>query len=141
MYSTADSLPTDSLDTGSYLLSGPPMSGKYDLLLEVLIEGLGNGEAGLFVSTNQDADTVYEDFDGRIGPNVGALRFVDCVSDRPGSTSPFDPEIVESVSSPADLTGIGIGVSEQLRRLADAEFRRTRGGFYSLSTLLMYTEL
>jgi KaiC/GvpD/RAD55 family RecA-like ATPase len=141
MYSTADSLPIESLDTGSYLLSGPAMSGKYDLLVDVLIEGLVNDEAGLFVTTNQDAEAISEDFEGRVGQNTGPLRFVDCVSDRQGGPSPFDPGMVEYVSSPADLTGIGIGVSEQLRRFAETEYRRTRVGFYSLSTLLMYAEL
>lgn len=141
MYSTADSLPIDSLDTGSYLLSGPAMSGKYDLLVDLLNEGLANDEAGLFVTTNQDAEAVFEAFEARVQPNTSALRFVDCVSDRPGDSSPFNPGIVEYVSSPADLTGIGIGVSEQLRRLAEAEYHRTRVGVYSLSTLLMYAEL
>lgn len=141
MYSTADSLPTDSLDTGSYLLAGPAMSGKYDLLVDLLTEGLANDEAGLFVTTNQDAEAVFEDFEGRVGQHADALRFVDCVSDRQGGPSPFDSEMVEYVSSPADLTGIGIGVSEQLRRTAEADYRRTRVGFYSLSTLLMYAEL
>ena len=141
MYSTVDSLPAESLDTGSYLLAGPAMSGKYELLVDLLLEGLAAEEAGLFVTTNQDAHAVYEDFNNQAGAKTGDLRFVDCVSDQPGNPGPFDPDQVEYVSSPADLTGIGIGVSEQLRRLAEAEFRRMRVGCYSLSTLLMYAEL
>ena len=141
MYSTVDSLPTESLDTGSYLLAGPAMSGKYDLLMDLLIEGLANEESGLFVTTNQDAAAIYEDLESQAGSPARDLRFVDCVSDEQGGSGQFAPDQVEYVSSPADLTGIGIGVSEQLRRFAEAEFHRMRVGFYSLSTLLMYVEL
>lgn len=141
MYSTSESLPIDSLDSGTYLLAGPAMSGKYDLLVGMLVEGFSAGEAGLFVTTNQDAEAVYEDIEARVDSPPAHLRLVDCVSEQPPSDSRLVDDQVEYVSSPADLTGIGIGVSEQLRRFAEADVQWTRIGFYSLSTLLMYVEL
>ena len=140
MYSVGDTLPVDALDSGTYLLSGPAMSGKYDLLVSLLAEGLEVEEGALFVTTNEDAGDVIEDLEGRLGTIPRDLRLVDCVSEQQGAGG-LAPEKVEYVSSPADLTGIGIGVSEQLRRIAQSDVEGTRMAFYSLSTLLMYAEL
>lgn len=141
MYSTRESLPIDSLAAGTYLLAGPAMSGKYDLMIGLLVEGLSDGEGALLITTNQDAESVYADLEDRLGGAPETVRLVDCVSDQQPTDSRLEGDQVEYVSSPADLTGIGIGVSEQLRRIADANVDRTRVGFYSLSTLLMYSEL
>lgn len=140
MYSVGDTLPVEDLDPGTYLLSGPAMSGKYDLLLSLVTEGLAAGEGALVVSTNEDAVGIIEDVEDRLGRLPKDLRLVDCVSEQQGAIS-LPPDQVEYVSSPADLTGIGIGVSEQLRRFAQSDVDRTRVAFYSLSTLLMYAEL
>jgi len=140
MYPVGDTLPVADLDPGTYLLAGPAMSGKYDLLLSLVAEGIEAGDGGLFVTTNDDAGEVIEDVETRLGHLPDALRLVDCVSERQGGAG-LSPEKVEYVSSPADLTGIGIGVSEQLRRFAESDVERTRVGFYSLSTLLMYAQL
>ena len=140
MYSVGDTLPVEDLEPGTYLLSGPAMSGKYDLLLSLVTEGIEAGDGALFVTTNEDADGVIGDVEERLGGLPENLRLVDCVSERQGGGS-LPADRVEYVSSPADLTGIGIGVSEQLRRFADADVERTRLAFYSLSTLLMYAEL
>ncbi len=141
MYSTGESLPIESLETGTYLIAGPAMSGKYDLLLNLIVEGLSRDDAGLFITTNQDARSVYADIEDRGGDHPERIRLVDCVSDQQDIGDALSPDQVEFVSSPADLTGIGIGVSEQLRRFAEADFARNRLAFYSLSTLLMYSEL
>lgn len=141
MYSTGESLPIESLETGTYLLAGPAMSGKYDLLVNLIVEGLSSDEAGLFITTNQDARSVYGDIESRCDGAPERIRLVDCVSDQQDIGDTLTADQVEFVSSPADLTGIGIGVSEQLKRFAEADTVRTRVAFYSLSTLLMYSEL
>lgn len=141
MYSVGDTLPVEDLEPGTYLLSGPAMSGKYDLLLSLVTEGIEAGDGALFVTTNEDADGVIGDVERRLGHLPENLRLVDCVSERQGGGGALPADRVEYVSSPADLTGIGIGVSEQLRRFAEADVERTRMAFYSLSTLLMYAEL
>ena len=141
MYAVADSLPADELPEGSYLLTGPAMSGKYELMLDFLAEGAAAGDALLFVTANESAGPVLEDVEARIGHVPERLRVVDCVSERQGTEGRFPAERVEYVSSPADLTGIGIGVSEQLRRFGAEGADGTRICFYSMSTLLMYAEL
>jgi len=141
MYEVGESLPVDELNAGSYLLAGPAMTGKYELLLDFVAEGLRRDEAALVVTTNESAGPILEDLSSRVGDLPDGLRVVDCVAERQGTEGRYPPERVEYVSSPADLTGIGIGVSEQLRRLAAAEADEIRIVFYSLSTLLMYAEL
>jgi len=140
MYSVGDTLPVDDLEPGSYLLAGPAMSGKYDLLTSFAVEGIRSGDGALFVSTNEDAGGVIGDVEDRLGEVPDRLRLVDCVSERGGGDA-LPADHVEYVSSPGDLTGIGIAVSEQLRRFDDSDVERTRVAFYSLSTLLMYAEL
>jgi KaiC/GvpD/RAD55 family RecA-like ATPase len=140
MYSVGDTLPVDDLDSGSYLLAGPAMSGKYDLLLSFIAEGIESGDGALFVSTNEDAGGVIGDVEDRMGAVPDHFRLVDCVSERGGGDA-LPADRVEYVSSPGDLTGIGIGVSEQLRRFDESTVEQTRLAFYSLSTLLMYAEL
>lgn len=141
MYDVGDTLPLDELDSSTILVSGPAMSGKYQLLLDFLIEGAGNGDGSLLVTTNEDADGVFEDIDARGVSNVDSFRLVDCVSEQQSANEQYPPERVEYVNSPGDLTGLGIGVSEQLRRFFEADTRRVRIGFHSLSTLLMYSDI
>jgi KaiC/GvpD/RAD55 family RecA-like ATPase len=129
------------LQAGSYLLAGPAMSGKYELLLDFVAEGVEQDEAILFVTTNESAGPILDDIEDRVGTLPEQLRIVDCVAERQGSEGRYPPERVEYVSSPGDLTGIGIGVSEQLRRFGASDAERTRICFYSLSTLLIYAEL
>lgn len=141
MYSVGRSLPVERLGSGTFLLSGPAMSGKYELLLDLLTEGFEHGEGGLAITANQGAASIVEDIEARYGSVPDRLRVVDCVSENQGTTSGGSNDRITYVSSPADLTGIGIRFSEQLGQFTETEIDRIRVGFYSLSTLLMYTEL
>lgn len=141
MYAVGNTLPIEQFDAGTFLLAGPAMSGKYELLLDILAEGCARGEGALVVTTNRDAASIISDFETRIGEHPSTLRIVDAVSERQGSRQEVPSGMVEHVSSPADLTGIGIAVSEQLQALSEADVELTRVGFHSLSTLLMYTDV
>jgi len=141
MYNVGDSLPTDEFGPSTLLVSGPAMSGKYELLLDVFIEGSTNGDGGLFVSTNEGAGSVFGDLDDRGVSSLSAFRVVDCVSEQQSSQEQFPPDRVEYVNSPGDLTGLGIGVTEQLRRFFEDDTQQVRTAFHSLSTLLMYSDI
>jgi len=141
MYDVGDTLPLDELDPSTILVSGPVMSGKYQLLLDFLVEGVEDGDGSLLVTTNEDADGVFEDLEAEGVRNVDSFRLVDCVSEQQSANDQYPPERVEYVNSPGDLTGLGIGVSEQLRRFFEADTTRVRIGFHSLSTLLMYCDI
>lgn len=138
MHSDEDALPTSEIRQGSnVLVSGPPMSGKYELLLRLLA---ALGEQVLVVSTEDGADEVRTDFESLVGaaPPEG-FGVVDCVSVPPGEEA--DEEFVEHAGSPENLTAIGVKFTDV------AETFRTRGytdvavGFHSLSTLLMYFDV
>jgi KaiC/GvpD/RAD55 family RecA-like ATPase len=141
MYDVGDSLPVNELDSAAILLSGPAMSGKYELLLDFVVEAEKHGEGSLFVTTNENAEAILGDIEGRTGDLPSGLRLVDCVSEQQSAGGRFPEERVEYVNSPGDVTGLGIGVTEQLRRFAEAGTERTRVAFHSLSTLLMYSEI
>ncbi len=141
MYDVGDSLPINEIEPGTYVLAGPAMSGKYDLLLDIIVDGLTQDEGSLFVSTNDDAESIFEGIQDRYDQSLDLLRMVDCVSERQMGHGQFPQERVEYVNSPADLTGLGIDVSEQLRQFAEGEVQLTRIAFHSVSTLLMYSEL
>jgi hypothetical protein len=67
------------------------------------------------------------------------LRLIDCVSSQGGNDAVTD--IVRTVNSPGDLTGIGIEFSEVARNAEAEQIDRLRIAFDSLSPLLMYVEL
>ena len=141
MYPVGDTLPIDSLPSGAYMLSGPAMSGKYEILLSSLAAGVQDGDGILLVTTNRDAASIADDFENRLGQVPPDLYIVDTVSDQQENPSNLQPDRIKKVSSPGDLTGIGIAVSEHIQRLVSADTGRTRLGFYSLSTLLMYADI
>jgi KaiC/GvpD/RAD55 family RecA-like ATPase len=140
MYNPGDVLPADSLPSGSVLVSGPPMTGKYELLLRFIVEGGHRGDGGLFVTTNESARSIHADIEEMAGELSASLRMVDCVSEQQSIEGRLPENRVEYVNSPGDMTGVGIGVSEQLRRFAEEETEHTRVVFDSLSTLLMYSD-
>lgn len=63
---------------------------------------------------------------------------MDCVSKKQGREQ--TSERIETVSSPGDLTGIGIEFSGLYQNVHQETTERVRAGLFSLSTLLMYTE-
>ncbi|MDX1745535.1 MAG: hypothetical protein R3324_06325 [Halobacteriales archaeon] len=117
------------------------MSGKYELLVSVLSAGIADGDGLLIVTTNRNSGAIIDDFEERAGSAPNNLYIVDAVSEQQGDRGSLPPERVRNVSSPGDLTGIGIAVSEHFQDLVAGDTDRTRLGFYSLSTLLMYADI
>lgn len=140
MYDPGDALPVDSIPAGSILVSGSPMTGKYELLLRFIVAGGRHGDGGLFVTTNESARSIHADLKELAGEVSASLRMVDCVAEQQSIEGRLPEDRVEYVNSPGDMTGVGIGVSEQLRRFAEEETEHTRVVFDSLSTLLMYSD-
>ncbi|WP_232701236.1 RAD55 family ATPase [Halobacterium wangiae] len=143
MYELGAAFSDVEVDAGTnVLIEGPPMSGKRALGFRILEAGARNGEGSIFVTTKDNADRVAEDFAelaGDIDPTVG---IVDCVTKQQGMGSTTESELVRYASSPVDLTGIGIELSELLRALYQKRgLTRNRILLHSLSTLLMYSDL
>lgn len=129
-------------DPGTNLLvSGPPLVGKYDLLLDALVSGNRRGGGGILVSTSDDERSVLDDLYGvhsRFDPS--RMGIVQCVSEDEGTEEYPGDARVHRVGSPSDLTGIGIGASELMNALHEGGAGGLRVGVDSLSTMLLYTE-
>ena len=145
MYDLTSVLEFDALSEvrpgSSILISGPAMSGKDRLAYDILADGLGKGDGAVVVTTGDGAGSVVEEFRSLV-PDLddSQLGVIDCRGE--GGT---DEEVIGNanahhVSSPGDLTGIGIGITKALEGLHNAGNEQGRLALVSLSTMLTYTD-
>ncbi len=124
------------------LVSGPPLTGKRALTLDVLAEGTHADQGAIIVTTKDSADRVLELYRRRVDYENRPVAVVDCVTRQQGIGDARDDERVKYTSSPVDMTGIGIKLSEFLETFSrDRNIRENRVMLHSLSTLLMYADL
>jgi len=141
MYELGNALSGSEVDPGTNLLvAGPPMTGKRAVAFDVLSHGCRQGDGSVVVTTKDNGEDVLAEFDDRADGPVSAVGVVDCVSKQQGM-NPRDRDHVTYASSPVDMTGIGIQLSEFLESFYERGVRRNRVLFDSLSTLLMYSDL
>ena len=144
MYDLADVLPDADIDPGTNLLiAGPPLTGKREIAFDVLASGANRGDGSIIVTTKDSADKVLESFtetvDAGVDPNVGV---VDCVTKQRGIGTVDDDPRIKYASSPVDMTGIGIKLSEFLQEFYEGRgLTQNRVLLHSVSTLLMYSDL
>lgn len=143
MYDLGDVLPETRVDPGTNLLvSGPPMVEKRRVALEILSTGTQRGDGTVVVTTKDSADRILEEFAGLADTDDGPVGVVDCVSRQQGIDGLEDGPRVKYASSPVDMTGIGIALSEFLEEFQGrVRDRRHRVLLHSLSTMLMYSDL
>ncbi|GGL60594.1 RAD55 family ATPase [Halocalculus aciditolerans] len=120
------------------LVSGQAMTGKRQLLLRLLARGTDDDEGAVVVTSRTPASDVAEEYRPLVDDGT-FLRVIDCVSSRSGGEENLD--FAHFVSSPGDLTGVGIQFSEIAREAEERGVDRLRIGFDSLSPLLMYVDL
>ncbi|MBX0321509.1 hypothetical protein EGH21_00560 [Halomicroarcula sp. F13] len=140
MYAIGDDLPVEGFEPGSTLLVvGPPMTGKRTLVTRLLAHGFDHGEAVAVLSTDASAADVRESLSDAAGRPVDTLPVgvVDCVSDSHGATELASLD--GSVGSPADLTGLGMELTQVLEALYTEYSTRIRFGLFSLTTMSLYT--
>jgi KaiC/GvpD/RAD55 family RecA-like ATPase len=124
------------------LLSGPPLSGKRSLAMQILAAGTANGEGAIVVSTKDDADRTLESYRDHVDVQGRPVAVVDCVTRQRGVNDASEEEWIKYASSPVDMTGIGINFSELLQSFYEERgVERNRILLHSLSTLLMYSDL
>jgi hypothetical protein len=119
-------------DAESVVITGPPMSGKYELMHRILGAA---GERAIVLSTGHDAERVRADYTTTTGHSPDSIAIVDCVTREQGTTIE-DTELTKYASSPKNLTELGVKFTE----LAENWDRhpQTTVGLHSLSQLLMY---
>ena len=144
MYDLADVQPDVELDPGTNLLvKGPPLTGKRRIALQILASGTERGDGAIIVSTKDSADKLIDEYEGLVGSVEGApFGVVDCVTKQRGVGSTENSSQVKYASSPVDMTGIGIQLSEFLQEFYERRnAKRNRVLLHSVSTLLMYSNL
>lgn len=134
---------TASIRPGSSILvSGPAMTGKEDLLFEILASGVRGGEGAVAVTTGSRAEMVIDDITSR-APGADGHQFgvIDCRSESGREEEELDSgAYVQRVSSPGDMTGIGIGITKCFDRLHEVGIDEGRIALTSLSTMLTYSD-
>ena len=144
MYDLADVLPDAELDPGTNLLiSGPPLAGKRRIALDILANGTEQEEGAIVVTTKDSGDKILSEYEKRIGDLEGApIGVVDCVTKQRGVSNVDDSPRLKYASSPVDMTGIGIKLSEFLQEFYERRgLTQNRVLLHSVSTLLMYSDL
>mgnify|MGYP006279883477 CR=1 FL=1 len=143
MYDLGQDFDGTSVDPGTnILISGPPLTGKRKLAMDILAHGAAGGEGSVIVTTRDSSDRVVADFQSRLtDPDDADLGVVDCVTQHQGRSA-SDTELVKYASSPVDMTGIGIKFSEFVEEFyTQRGVRKNRVLMDSLSTLLLYSDL
>ena len=144
MYDLSSVIADTTVSPGTnILISGPAMTGKRQLALEILADGTVRNEGTIVVTTKDSAKRVLSEYGELVGDLENAtIGVVDCVTKQQGVSSVPDDDRVKYASSPVDMTGIGISLSEFLQEFyTERRLRRNRIMLYSLSTLLMYSNL
>jgi len=144
MYKLGDEFSAITVPAGTNLLiSGPPMTGKSALALRILAYGTSQGEGAIIVTTKDSGEKKATTYLDLVGDTADVpFGVVDCVTKQQGMGHVQASERIAYASSPVDMTGIGIKLSEFLQEFyGDRRVHQNRILLDSLSTLLMYSNL
>lgn len=139
-YHIGNTVPVSGFDTvaagTNVLISGPPMLGKQHLALELLADGPQSGHA-IAVTPDTDGERLRRDYEGVPNADLEEFHVVDCTG-ATGKAAMDDTEAIKYVSSPSDLTGIGMGIVKCTRNVGPDISDGLRLSVLSLSTILQY---
>ena len=136
---SSDSLLGDLPSDATIVIAGPPMTGKYELLLSVLAH---RTDDAVLISTRNSADRIRSDLAAAKGDRpLGRIGVIDCVN-RPEGLEEAETELVKYVQSPENLTRIGVKFTELFEALYEEDDAGNVGvGLHSISQLLMHSGL
>jgi len=124
-------LPDAVREADAVLISGPPMSGKYELFHRLLHAW---SAAPVVISTGRTATTVRDDDEGIVGDAGDDVVVIDCVTREQGEDAE-DTAATKYVDSAGNLTDIGVKFTDVVESSTGLD---RAVGVYSLSQLLMY---
>jgi KaiC/GvpD/RAD55 family RecA-like ATPase len=125
------------------MLIGPPMSQKNALLYNIMYHGTAiNENAVITVSTSESATHIIEWFkENKMVLSLSNVGIIDCITKSMGRDA-SETESVKNASSPVDLTGIGVRISQFFEYfLIKKNIRKIQLHMNSLSTILMYSNI
>lgn len=122
---------------------GPPMCGKEAILNHIVYNGAAKNEnAVITVSTRESAAHILEWFkENKLTLPMAKIGIVDCVTKTLGGAA-VENENIKIASSPVDLTGIGVKISQFFEEFfMKKNTRKIQLHINSLSTILMYSNI
>ncbi|MHC1571535.1 MAG: RAD55 family ATPase [Methanosarcinales archaeon] len=124
------------------MLLGPPLTGKHLLIRHIIYHTIKEGDSAVLVSTRDTGDEIIEWFSEYLEEEERSrIGIVDCVTKSLGKNI-HDKDVVKYASSPVDLTGIGIKISQFFEEfIRRRQIPKTILCIDSVSTLLMYTNI
>lgn len=124
------------------MVIGPPMSGKDEIINSIIYNGLKNKESAVVVSTRDPGERIFNWFSQHnLDIDDSNIGIVDCVTKTLGMGA-VDTEKIKRASSPVDLTGIGVKISQFFEEfLMKKNIQEMRLCINSLSTILMYSNI
>ncbi len=125
------------------MLIGPPMSGKEAILNYIVYHGTAKNEnAVITVTTRESAVHILEWFkENKLILPMPRIGIVDCVTKTLGGAA-VESENIKIASSPVDLTGIGVKISQFFEEFyMKKNTRKIQLHINSLSTILMYSNI
>jgi len=136
---------TDQLDASvdpatSLLVSSTCLTTAERFVTDALATGIDSGGSGIAVTATTEAETVRDAVYDRTNVGESSLSIIDCVT-RDRGACVNDTDHITYVASPAELTQIGVALSETLERLEHEGVGLPRVSLHSVSTLLAYADL
>lgn len=125
----------------SILVSGPTMTGKDDLLFELVGTGVDRDKAGIVVTTDDEGEVTLDEVRSYGDGEGSLLSAIDCRADSGREQRELDDgAFVYSVAEPSAFTGIGIGITKCFDRMEEADVSNGRLALTSLSTMVRYAD-
>jgi KaiC/GvpD/RAD55 family RecA-like ATPase len=125
------------------MLIGPPMSQKEVILYNIMYHGTAiNENAIITITTHESATNIIEWFkENKLVLPMSRIGIIDCITKSMGGAI-SETESIKIASSPVDLTGIGVRISQFFEVfLIKKNIPNMQLHINSLSTILMYLNI
>lgn len=130
----------ESAAATNMLISGPPQTGKFELLLHLVA---AYADSVLFISTKKPAAGVIEDYRSIVGDNFdGEIGAIDGVNRADTDAGVEDTALIRHIDSTSNLTQLGVQFTDLMGLFREPDDSGHVGvAFHSLSQLLVDTSI
>lgn len=134
---------SNGISKGSNIMViGPPLTGKHLLARHIIYNTIKENNAAILVTTRDPGEDITQWFTQYLNEDeVNRIGVVDCITKSLGKSA-HDTENIKYASSPVDLTGIGVKISQFFEQfIQKQQIQKTILCIDSVSTILMYTNI